>query len=321
MEAKKLLYAVCKGVYDSFRGMYAVLYLDKEINERKITRQSPSRLNSVVRQKSLNTKDSTPIRQLKKDEESKVMKRIVHCGILNGGIFLFSILLFEYGLLPTINSLLSFIFGAESIMGRLVWSWIEPILSFTFKTVWVIPLFLLSKVVNALWFQDIADSAYRHSRGRPVFSQSISKVLADSIFSILVQFLFLIQAMAVSYIPIHVVGYTLSLVQMCMLYSLYAFEYKWFNMGWELHTRLSFIENHWPYFIGFGLPMAVFTQLSDSWVISGCVFSLLFPFFIISGNEANPVLNSSDYRLHFFAPVIGISNTLFTKTIGGTPKK
>lgn len=81
------------------------------------------------------------------------MKRIIQCGVLNGGIFLISILLFEYGLLPSINKLLGYIFGSESFMGKLVWSWIEPILSLIFKTVWVIPLFLLSKVVNALWFQ------------------------------------------------------------------------------------------------------------------------------------------------------------------------
>ncbi|KAG5887751.1 hypothetical protein JTB14_016103 [Gonioctena quinquepunctata] len=275
MDMKKVVLAIFRGSYDSVRGMTSICYLDREINERNVNRASPTRANAV-RQKHFDSKESTPIRQLKKHEESKVTKRIIQCGVLNGGIFLLSILLFEYGLLPSLNKLFGLIFGRESFMGKLVWSWIEPILLLIFRTVWVIPLFLLSKIVNALWFQDIADSAYRHSRGRPVFAQSVSKLLADSIFSIVIQFLFLIQAMAVSYIPIYVVGYALSLVQMCMLYSLYAFEYKWFNMGWELHKRLSFIEANWPYFFGFGLPMAIFTQLSDSWIISGCVFSILF---------------------------------------------
>uniref|UniRef100_A0A6P7FZ24 Etoposide-induced protein 2.4 homolog isoform X1 n=2 Tax=Diabrotica virgifera virgifera TaxID=50390 RepID=A0A6P7FZ24_DIAVI len=319
MDIQKIFYAVFRGVFDSFTGMYALIYLDKEINERKITRQSPTRLNSV-RQKPIDPKEGTPLRQLKRHEESKVIKRIMQCGTLNGIIFLSSLLLFEYVFLPSVNQSLGYVYGRESFMGKRIWSWIETIVSIIFKTIWVIPLFLLSKVVNALWFQDIADSAYRHSRGRPVFSQSLSKVLADSIFSVLIQLLFLIQATAVSYIPIYMVGYTLSLAQMCMLYSLYAFEYKWFNMGWELHKRLSFIETHWPYFMGFGLPMAIVTQLSDSWVISGCVFSVLFPFFIISGNEANPILNTSGFPLHFFAPVIAISNTLFSKTIGSSKR-
>lgn len=61
-------------------------------------------------------------------------------------------------------------------------------------------------------------------------------------------------------------GQFLYIIHMCMLYSLYAFEYKWFNMAWELHKRLTYIETNWPYFIGFGLPLAVLTNLSDSWI-------------------------------------------------------
>jgi etoposide-induced 2.4 mRNA len=72
------------------------------------------------------------------------------------------------------------------------------------------------------------------------------------------------QSTLVSMLPIVFLGDVLCLVHMCMLYSLYSFEYKWFNMGWELHRRLTFIESNWPYFIGFGLPLAVLTALPSS---------------------------------------------------------
>lgn len=96
---------------------------------------------------------------------------------------------------------------------------------------------------------------------------SVSKLIADMLFSIVVQFLFLCQALIVSMLPLSPIGEILEFIHMCLLYSLYAFEYKWFNMGWELHRRLEFIENNWPYFVGFGLPMTIATKWSASFII------------------------------------------------------
>lgn len=70
--------------------------------------------------------------------------------------------------------------------------------------------------------------------------------------------------MIVNILPMGLLSDVLCMVHICLLYSLYAFEYKWFNMGWELHQRLTFIENNWPYFIGFGLPLAILTQMTSS---------------------------------------------------------
>ncbi|VVC91578.1 unnamed protein product [Leptidea sinapis] len=103
-------------------------------------------------------------------------------------------------------------------------------------------------------------------RGRPQFMSSVSKIIADSLFSLLVQALFLVQ----------------------------------------LHKRLTFIETNWPYFLGFGLPLAVLTQIPQSYIISGCVFSIFFPVFILSGNEATPVTGS--YILNTYLWVLVMSS-------------
>jgi etoposide-induced 2.4 mRNA len=110
-------------------------------------------------------------------------------------------------------------------------------------------------------------------------------------------------------------GSTLCFIHICLLYSLYSFEYKWFNQGLELHKRLTFIEYNWPYFLGFGFLLAMSTQLCESYFISGCVFSILFPLFILSGNESTPKLDSCEFPLRLFSVVVTISNALFSKTV------
>lgn len=62
---QKIVYAILRGTFDSIKGMYTVVYLDTEINTRNSLRQSPTRTNSIVRQK--NSQDP-PVRSLKKHE-------------------------------------------------------------------------------------------------------------------------------------------------------------------------------------------------------------------------------------------------------------
>ncbi len=228
-----------------------------------------------------------------------------------------SILLFNHLLLPALEIFTHYVFGGSPTHG-VVWGWVGMMLSWTFSALWILPLFVLSKIVNSLWFQDIADQAYKQSRGRPQTFPSLGKLLADMLFSVILQAFFLYQGWIASLLPLPSIGYIVSTVHMCMLYSLYSFEYSWFNRGWEVHKRLAFIETGWPYFVGFGFPLAMLTALPSSYVISGCVFSILFPLFIISANEADFSCATFPYRLKLFGLVIYISNALFRHSLNKT---
>ena len=113
-----------------------------------------------------------------------------------------------------------------------------------------------------------------------------------------------------------------------------------------MHKRLSFIEINWPYFLGksdiintgphyyyfnnhalipnvlicifllgFGLPLAFITSWPASHVVSGCVFSILFPLFIVSGNQAHVVTCDKQIEFRIFHPTVVISNAILTKTL------
>lgn len=239
-----------------------------------------------------------------------VYQRLAECCGFNIGVFALSIVLFNLLFLPYMFDLMKFIFGHEGRVVR-IWSWLNPILLYTFGAFWVLPLFVLSRFVNAFWFQDIAELAFR---GRTQSVRSVSFFIADTLFSLIIQALFLIQAVMVG--KLFYIGQFASIFHLSLLYSLYSFEYKWFNHGWELHRRLHFIENNWPYFFGFGLPLAILTSIPQSYLLSGSIFSTLFPLFIISSNEAKPTRQpTSDLPLQLFSPVVFLSNRIFQITI------
>ena len=48
--------------------------------------------------------------------------------------------------------------------------------------------------------QDIADAAYKYSRGRPQLLSSISKMIADMLFSMVIQALFLVQVLSYNFL-------------------------------------------------------------------------------------------------------------------------
>jgi len=319
---KPIILGVAHGLKDSLIGMTALFRLKSILDENqeekhhKTDVQSSRRTRHRARQTEKKTDNSVGMKE--------IFSKMLQCCLLNGGIFWLSIFLFESYIIPGLQHLTHFIFnvlsGSTSHQGLWVWQWMGPFLSYLFSALWVLPLYWLSKPLNSLWYQEIADSAYRNTRGRPIgflatfgkesLSSHISKTVADFFFSFLLQMFFLVQAMMVSFLPI--LGPVISLGHMCLLYSLYTFEYKWVNMGWTAPKRLSYVESNWPYFVGFGLPLAVLTSLAPSFIISGCVFAILFPLFIISGNEAK-VEETNQIPVRIFSIVIWLTNKVFTR--------
>lgn len=331
---KNGLWSFSKGFADSLRGAIELFFLDyrraqqreQKLQQRDIDRElllnrnSPVReIQNIAKRRAIERREKERLKDVSggsnKKSEPNIIERTIKCCILNGGVFALSLVLFDNILLPFVKTILFIFLAGSSERADAVWGYTEPVLSVAFSTLWVLPFFLLSKIVNAIWFQDIADLAFRSSQGRPLVSLSISVMIADTVFSIVVEIIFLLQGKVFSMLPIKILGAGVNLVHQCLLHSLYSFEYKWFSQGIELHKRLNLVEINWPYFLGFGLPLAVLTSMPESQVMAGCLFSVLFPLFIVSGNQAVIVSSPGVPPINIFNPTITISNAIFSSTI------
>ncbi|XP_022798310.1 etoposide-induced protein 2.4 homolog [Stylophora pistillata] len=320
-ELRPIVLGIGHGLKDSLLGMTVLLRLNSILEEKQTEDQFKTDTQSSRRTRLRGRQNDLDKKADRSAGARDIYSKMLQCCMLNGGIFWMSIFLFENYILPGLQFFTHFIFntlvGSAPHQGLWLWRWMGPLLSYLFGALWVLPLFWLSKPLNSLWYQEIADSAYRNTRGRPLgflasfkkesVSSHISKTVADFFFSFLLQVLFLVQAMVVGFLPI--VGPVVSLAHMCLLYSLYSFEYKWVNMGWPAPKRLTYMECNWPYFVGFGLPLAVLTSLAPSIIISGCVFAILFPLFIISGNQAN-VVETNQVPIRLFYVVVRLTNKI-----------
>ncbi|CAO3638324.1 unnamed protein product [Cunninghamella echinulata] len=86
---------------------------------------------------------------------------------------------------------------------------------------------------------------------------------------------------------IPVVGTLLSLLMNCLIMAYYCFEYRWVYLGWSLEKRLTYIEQHWSFFLGFGVPITVLTFFLST-LRSGALFALFYPSYVIMAFLASP---------------------------------
>lgn len=230
--------------------------------------------------------------------------RTLQCFMLNGVIFLGSILLFNFAIEPALGILRRLVQEEE------VWAteFIATSFSFLYKILWIYPIYCISFVLNTVMYQEIADSALAFAQCTPTKATPHLERLIQETWRVLVNLVYLLEMYLLYYIPF--VGPALYFVHSCWMASIYCFEYRWVHQRWTANARVDYFERHWLYFFGFGFPVSFLSVLCPRFIDAG-VFALFFPLFVLTATKAEPKAlqqcPTSLQRLPLFIVVQGVS--------------
>ena len=157
-------------------------------------------------------------------------------------------------------------------------NWISSVI---LDFLWLYPLYCISFVFNATWYQEVADYALQSfSCSTKVLKAGVFQVLRDEVFRLLLVLGFVLQASLLGMVPR--IGLLLQFACCSWLFSYYCFEYCWASKGWRLLRRINHFQRHWLFYLGFGAPGTVATAYFPLLVSSG-VYAMVFPFFVVVG--------------------------------------
>jgi etoposide-induced 2.4 mRNA len=154
-----------------------------------------------------------------------VRVRVLECFVLNGVIFLGGLFVITRVVRPILYAMMRM--EEADPLQELGTLYVDSLVQLS-KLLWLYPVYSLSFILNAIWYQDIADNAYIICGGvrrAPDFSvQRWINTMAEEVYRLLLIGSYVLQMSLCAYIPL--VGNAVCLVHLAWLYSLYSFEYK-----------------------------------------------------------------------------------------------
>ena len=227
----------------------------------------------------------------------KVRSKLIQCLLLNGIIFLGSILVFHWILAPVLSRLISLILlskhGVDQ-MQEVITNW----LAWVYYSLWIAPLYIVTFILNSIWYRDIAiDSVDFFSKrvpatNPPVTGESATSSLPFQIADILLRSLF--NLVYLGYLTVLAPYRILYAISLAFLISFNAFEFKYRQFTFS--QKIELIESHWVYFLSFSLWVAILVTEFPTMVENG-LLGVLFPFLLINASSAGkpiPVMVPSD---------------------------
>ncbi|XP_022151942.1 protein EI24 homolog isoform X2 [Momordica charantia] len=226
----------------------------------------------------------------------KLLTRTGQCFLLNGFIFLGSLLILNSVVIPTlqwilpdqhsmINSHQLGVFGGTLKL----YSFLRLGLIHLFYLFWFYPLYIFSFILSNIWYNDIARHGFAAmGQSEPIVVDPVSSNTAqtersiglgkvvigigEQLYSLLLINSFFLEVYATGLLPF--VGKALN-------FLLLSWMYKWNLSEVSLDRRLDYFESNWAFFAGFGSP-CVLAIFFFSPLVSYGVMAILFPLFVLT---------------------------------------
>ncbi|KAI9254058.1 etoposide-induced protein 2.4-domain-containing protein [Sporodiniella umbellata] len=167
------------------------------------------------------------------------------------------------------------------------------LLGFSYLHLLGFPVYIWLLTVNGRYFGTIADKSYQiqRSQQQKAAANPVENV-ASGIFTTILYINCGVTGALLGNVP--GIGMGLSFLMNCFISSYYCFEFKWIYLAWNIEQRLSFMEKHWSFFLGFGCPMTLMTFFL-SFLRSCAIFNIIYPFFIIMAILAAPKASTQQH--------------------------
>uniref|UniRef100_A0A0D9W537 Uncharacterized protein n=1 Tax=Leersia perrieri TaxID=77586 RepID=A0A0D9W537_9ORYZ len=185
--------------------------------------------------------------------------RIAQCFLLNGLIYLGSLLTLKLVVIP----ILSWILPEEcgQLQGQHLCDHPVAVATYSLLRSVLIQIFYLhfeytlhaldvvkSKSLDATKALDARTIS--ESTEKPEGFDGVAIGIGEQVYSLILLTIFFIEVSVIGYIPYF--GKAMNFLLLSLMYAYYCFEYKWNFFAVSLNERLDFFESNWAFFAGFG---------------------------------------------------------------------
>eukprot|EP01054_Gregarina_sp_Poly1_P006479 Gregarina_sp_Poly_1__6478@NODE_346_length_9378_cov_211_258941_g289_i0_p2_GENE_NODE_346_length_9378_cov_211_258941_g289_i0NODE_346_length_9378_cov_211_258941_g289_i0_p2_ORF_typecomplete_len495_score43_09EI24/PF07264_11/2_2e11EI24/PF07264_11/3_3e02DUF2390/PF09523_10/0_034DUF2390/PF09523_10/5_5e03_NODE_346_length_9378_cov_211_258941_g289_i05232007 len=233
-------------------------------------------------------------------------RRLMRCAILNGVILLWFVLGCVWLLCRRIVPISLGLFFPEETVGHADTDFWPDVCMTLSRALLVSPLYVFALPFNTLWFRDMARIAYdasvlSHERSGFLHSPPLPGLRFREPWQVLEAFTlplsqlvhrFLLTLLFTAFVALTstVGGSWLSILQLALLTSYYACEYRWDLLHRSTDARFFEFETAWIYHVGFGLPATVIVTLFDlqASIWGNVCICLVFPWLVTNALHFPP---------------------------------